>query len=283
MPACWASAGVGQIVPHQRRASRASLERPGAPAAARCTRPGRSRPARGVLAGAPIATHASTALDLGQLERRRSRRAGARARGGRSGSARRRRAEPDAAATRRARGAPRAAASERLLGERRGRDSTCWPGSTSRHQSQISAARSACGIDHGACSSGKCSVDVRAQRVADERPLVGGRHPVAPQQLLLPAIASPRSSTRPRAARTAARSRAATRPHGAVRRERVGVLAGARRASASRAAPARCPRRRCSRWSERWSFVALPVAAPTRSLTARRGCGAAQLCARRRR
>ena len=182
MPACWAPAGVGHRVPHQRRRS-AGLAHGGA-------RPGRARHPLGVdagqrrvLSGAWIASDASvssaSASSAGAKPSRCASRAAAHqpsaARAARRAAAARRRA-------RAARAGPRAAAARRASSSaRRPAGRAARRGSSRRAGGRTRRRR--CG--HGASRSGKCSARCSRSTSRIQRRSSWRREAVAGEQLLL--------------------------------------------------------------------------------------------------
>ena len=105
----------------------------------------------------------------------------------------------------------------------------CWP---ARHlEAPVGDQRGErVGVDHGASSSGKCSAACSRSDSRTNAPLVGGRHPVAAEQLLLAIDLAGRRSSRT----TARRSNSSS----VARCQRVLVVEAAAQASAySRRAP----------------------------------------------
>ena len=251
MPACCASAGVGQIVTHHRRCAAAPpAAAPGARAGARDQVPGRRRPARWCW----------RARRSGRWHRRASTSASSigatpsscdPARGGRSrppGPAARR----AAAATPRARARARCSATRQLLRERGRLDQDLLPAAHLEAPVARAGAANASADRSWRLQLREVLATCARRRVADELPLVSAGHPVAPEQLLLPV--DPQPGDRPRHRQPLEQQLGRALPgvlpvqstgEGRARTRR------ARSASASRAARARCPRGRCRSSSER--------------------------------
>ena len=165
MPACWASAGVGHCVPHQRRARRASRSGDRARAGPGDRAPGRCPDSARVLAGALDASSASTACASTSSS-------GANRRAAPGSRACRSRAPIPAGtvaavARRRASAPPDAARSPTARRVSRRHQHLLARSPTSRHQSHSNAAKRLGVGHHGASARGSCS-HVLAQRLAHE-------------------------------------------------------------------------------------------------------------------